>query len=129
MYKDGQVLILKPDAVQEGLPSEVTVVKQEIKDGGVAVTVSSEAGTFESTQEILDTFYVVKEEFSLESLPKLTVQAIDEVLALFDAFAATQSPLAGVQVKTKLMGLKDNIAKTAGLKTEPTHHLLGKKVA
>ena len=55
--------------------------------------------------------------------------ATNEVVALFDAYAATQSPLAGIQVKTKLLGLKDNIARTAGLKTEPTHHLLGKKVA
>ena len=129
MFKEGQVLSLKPEHAAEGLPSEVRVVKQEIKDGGVAVTVSSEAGDFESTQEILDNFYVVKEEFSLETMPKLTVQAIDEIVALFDVFAASQSAIAGIQVKTKLMGLKDNISKVAGIKAAPAVHLLGKKLS
>jgi hypothetical protein len=124
MYKESQVLKIKPGQEQEGLPSEVTVVKIE----GEAVHVKSDTDTFESTVEILETFYTLKEEFSLLTMPKMSVEAIDDVLAHFDLYAASESPLAGLQVKTKLLALKDNISKVAGIKSTVSS-LLGKKIA
>ena len=124
MYKESQVLVLQAGQEQDGLPSELTVLKVE----GEAVTVTSAEGTFESTAEILDTFYTAKEEFSLSTMPKMSVDAIDEILLAFDFYAVSQSPLAGIQVKTKLLALKDNISRVAGLKSD-TKSPLGKKVS
>lgn len=124
MYTSGTKLKLRADQAEADLPKEITITSIE----GDAILVTSEAGTFESNADILDAFYEKAEEFSLETMPKLTLEALDEVIALFDVYAATQSPVAGIQVKTKLTLLKDAIEKATGKKVI-VHSILGKKVA
>lgn len=126
MHKEGQVYKIKPEQEQPGLPVEVTLTKLDATTG--AATLTSTDGVFESTLEVLETFYVVKEEFNLVTMPKLTVSALEEAIALFDVYASTQSALAGIQVKSKLLALKENIAKAAGIKAEVASPL-GKKIA
>lgn len=127
MYKEGQILKIKEDQDQDGLPAEVMVTKVE----GEAVHITSESGTYESTAEILDTFYVAKEEFTLLTMPKMTIDALDKVVGLFDIYAATQSPLAGMQVKAELLSLKESIARVSGLKSSipAVESVLGKKLS
>jgi hypothetical protein len=128
-HKEGQVYRLKPEQEQEGLPKEVTLSSINPVTGFARL--SSSEGVYDSTLEILESFYILKEEFSLVNMPKLTVAAIDEVMSLFDIFAASQSALAGIEVKSKLMNLKDNIQKAADLPTETEEQVspLGKKIA
>lgn len=133
LHKEGQVYKIKPEQEQPGLPQEVTLSKVDLTIG--SATLSSVDGSYESTIEILESFYDLKEEFNLTNLPKLTVNAIDEVISLFDIFAASQNALAGIEVKSKLMGLKSNIQKAAELvkeeEDEPAEEIspLGKKIA
>lgn len=129
MYKEGLELKLKPEHEGQGLPTLVKVTKVEIKDSGVAVTVESEEGGYESTAEILDAFYTVKEELTAEKLPEHVVKTLDDVVALFDVYASTESPLAGIQVKTKLLELKSTVLKLSGLKPAAVPSLLGKKLS
>ena len=126
MHKEGQVYKIKPEQEQPGLPLEVTLTKVDLSTG--SATLSSSEGTYESTIEVLETFYVLKEEFTLENMPKMTISALDEIVSLFEIFAASQSPLAGLQVKAKILALQENISKVAGIKQE-TPSLLGKKIA
>lgn len=132
-HKEGQVYKIKPEQEQPGLPKEVTLSKLDLVSG--AATLSSPDGSYESTIEILETFYNLKEEFNLLNMPKLTVVAIDEVMSLFDIFAASQNALAGIEVKSKLMSLKINIEKAADLSKEEVPAVeesispLGKKIA
>lgn len=132
IHKEGQVYKIKPEQEQPGLPQEVTLSKVDLVTG--AATLTSTDGSYESTIEILESFYNLKEEFNLTNLPKLTVNAIDEVISLFDIFAASQNALAGIEVKSKLIGLKSNIQKAAELvkeEDEATEEVspLGKKIA
>ena len=126
MHKEGQVYKIKPEQEQPGLPVEVVLTKLDVTTG--AATLTSSDGVFESTLEVLETFYVVKEEFNLVTMPKFTVNALEEIISLFDVYAATESALAGIQVKTKLLALKDNISKAAGIKAEVVSPL-GKKIS
>lgn len=122
--KQGLVYKIKEGQEAAGLPLEVTISKIE----GDAIFIASADGIWESTQEIIDTFYSIKEEFNLANMPKLTLEAIDEVISLMEMFVATQNPLAGLTVKTKLLALKENIAKASGFKPAAAASLLGKKV-
>lgn len=123
--KEGQVFKLKAGQEQAGLPEEITITKIEAE----AVYISSKDGNWESTELIVNTFYEVKEEFNLETMPKLTIDALDEIGALIEAFVTTQNPMAGLQAKIKLTNLKEEIAKVSGLKkAEEALSLLGKKV-
>lgn len=128
-HKEGQTYRIKPEQEQDGLPKEVTLSSLDLTTGYARL--SSPEGIYDSTVEILETFYVLKEEFSLLNMPKLTVAAIDEVMGLFDIFAASQSALAGIEVKSKLMNLKHNIQKAADLPKEVEEQVspLGKKIA
>jgi hypothetical protein len=124
MYAVGLKLKLKPEQLQAELPQEIEVTLVD----GESIHVTSEAGTFESSKDILDAFYVKAEELTLESLPKTVIEALAEVIALFDVYAATQSALAGIQVKTKLLTLKDSVARVSGHKSEGVS-LLGRKIS
>jgi hypothetical protein len=130
---EGQVYKIKPEQEQPGLPIEVTLSKLDLLTGVAMLT--SVDGSYESSIEILETFYNLKEDFNLLNMPKLTVVAIDEVMSLFDIFAASQNALAGIEVKSKLMSLKSNIQKAADLPKEVSSEVeeevspLGKKIA
>jgi hypothetical protein len=122
--KENQVYKLKEGQDQAGLPLEVTITKID----GDAIFITSSEGSWESTEEIIETFYDPKEDFSIENMPKLSMDAIDEVVSLIEIFVSTQNPIAGLQAKTKLLGLKDNIAKVGGIKSASPASILGKKV-
>jgi hypothetical protein len=122
--KEGQVYKIKEGQEAVGLPAEVTISRVD----GEVVFITSNGEGWESTKEIVETFYVAKEEFTAESMPKLAMEAIDEAISLLEVFVSTQNPMAGLQAKTKLVTLKDNIAKTVGLKVATPASVLGKKV-
>jgi hypothetical protein len=120
-----QVFKIKEGQETAGLPSEVTITKIE----GASVFISATDGSaYESNAEVLEAFYTPKEEFSAETLPKMSIEALDDIIAHFDLYASTESALAGVNVKIKLLALKDNIAKVAGIKST-AQTILGKKIA
>lgn len=123
--KEQQVYKVKESQKQEGLPEEITI-KTILSSEAIVVT--SADGDYETTEEVINTFYEPKEEFSLETMPKLTIQAIDEAIALIEIFVTTNNGLAGLQAKTKLITLKEDISKVIGLKPEAPTNLLGRKL-
>ena len=123
--KEGQIFKLKESQQELGLPTEVTIEKID----GDRVDISSDQGKWESTREIVESLYEPKEELTTETLPKFAIAALDEVIALFDMYAATQSPLAGLNVKTKILNLKDSIAKVSGMEVKSPLSILGKKLS
>lgn len=122
--KEGQVYKIKEGQETAGLPAEVTISRIE----GESIFIASPEGVWESTEEVIETFYTIKEEFNLVNMPKLAIEAIDEAISLMEIFVSTQNPLAGLTVKTKLLALKENISKVSGIKSIVPDSLLGKKI-
>ena len=85
LHKEGQTYKIKIEQEQPGLPMEVTLAKLDLSSGNA--TLASIDGNYESTVEILETFYDLKEDFNLVNMPKLAVSALDEVVGLFDLYA------------------------------------------
>lgn len=112
MFKEAQTLKLKEEHAGADLPKEITISKVD----GDTIIINSEEGTVESTAAILESFYELKEELTLESLPRTVISTLDEVIRLFDAYASSSEPAIGLQVKTKLMSLKASAAKISGEK-------------
>jgi hypothetical protein len=125
MHIENQVYTIKPEQKQEGLPLEVTITRIDEEAG--TILLESDQGTYKSTLEILDTFYSLKKEVTSEEIPALAVRSIDELLCLFDIFAASHDPLSGIQVKTKLLLLKESLSKLTIAKPE-VKSLLGQKI-
>jgi hypothetical protein len=125
MYKQGLKLKLKAESQDEDLPKTLTVAT--VTPEAVFV-INEENETIESQEAILNAFYDKAEELTVENLPTHVVEALKEVVGLFDMYAATQHPTAGIQVKSKLIILKEEIEKLTGAKSSATS-LLGRKVA
>ena len=125
MHIENQVYTIKPEQKQEGLPLEVTITRIDEEAG--TILLESDQGTYKSTFEILDTFYSLKREITTEEIPSIAVKAVDELLCLFDIFAASHDPLSGIQVKTKLLALRESLSKLVIAKTE-VKSLLGQKI-
>lgn len=125
MFKESQTWKLKAEHQgSEDLPKEITIGKID----GETIVITSEQGTVESTAAIIEMFYELKEELSLDTLPKHIVAGIDEVIRLFDAYAVSQDPITGMSVKSKLIALKSVAAKIGGEK--PTGlAVLGRKLS
>lgn len=128
MYKVGQTLVRKPEQDQAGLPQEVRIENIVDSEEGRAITIKSDEGTFESNPQILDTFYDIKTQLTLENLPQVVISELDEIGSLFDIYGSSGSPAAGIQVKSKIMGLKEDIQKLTG-QTPEVASILGKKLS
>lgn len=113
---------IKPEQNTGELPSEIRITGVN----GQSVFVSSDIGTFESSESIISTFYDKVEDLTLDTMPKLVVQELDEMITIFETYAQTQHAATGIMLKTKILSLKNEIEKILGVSS--VVFKLGKKV-